>query len=248
MSWHNSISSFTAFSPRLLSTSAGMLSIPSVLLLFISLMAARTSSLRISGPRSSLTSFVNSSVISMGLFLLQYRSSTYSFHHPLTSLGSCSSTPSLYSVPQFPYLMSFCLSSFSLFHTLCRIFPFSAFPLALDIVLPTTALLLFPLFFLTYCLISCIPVCPFLYFDVSTFFFLPYPVSFPLSPKACGEVVLSGIPQQPLSPSEWPPLKLSIVPLLCLPFSSLCCLQFSVIVRLLSPLDFLYPIFSYVGF
>src|SRR6218665_1439028 len=44
MSWHNSISSFTAFSPRLLSTSAGMLSIPSVLLLFISLMAARTSS------------------------------------------------------------------------------------------------------------------------------------------------------------------------------------------------------------
>src|SRR6218665_495854 len=41
---------------------------------------------------------------------------------------------------------------------------------------------------------------------------------------------------------------LSIVPLLCLPFSSLCCLQFSVIVRLLSPLDFLYPIFSSVGY
>src|SRR6218665_3568236 len=189
-----------------------MLSIPSVLLLFISLMAARTSSLRISGPRSSLTSFVNSSVISMGLFC-----SDIDLPHILSIVlllpWGLVAALHPYPVPQFPYLMSFCLSSFSLFHTLCRIFPFSAFPLALD----TTALLLFQLFFLTYCLISCIPVCPFLYFDVSTFFFLPYPVSFPLSPKACVEVVLSGIPQRPLSPSEWPPLKLSIVPLLCLP-------------------------------
>src|SRR6218665_3034333 len=146
-----------------------MLSIPSVLLLFISLMAARTSSLRISGPRSSLTSFVNSSVISMGLFC-----SDIDLPHILSIVlllpWGLVAALHPYPVPQFPYLMSFCLSSFSLFHTLCRIFPFSAFPLALDIVLPTTALLLFPLFFLTYCLISCIPVWPFLYFDVSIFF------------------------------------------------------------------------------
>src|SRR6218665_843407 len=142
---------------------AGMLSIPSVLLLFISLMASRTSSLRISNPRSSLTSFFNSSDIYMGLFLLIYRSSTYSFHRPLTSLGSCSSTPSL-SCTAISLPDVFLLVIFSLFHTLCRIFPFFEFPLALDIVLPTTALLLFPLFFLTYCLISRIPVWPFLYF------------------------------------------------------------------------------------
>src|SRR6218665_3964578 len=177
---------------------AGMLSIPSVLLLFISLMASRTSSLRISNPRSSLTSFVNSSDIYMGLFL--HRSSTYSFHRPLTSLGSCSSTPSL-SCTAIPLPDVFLLVIFFTFHTLCRIFPFSAFPLALDIVLPTTALLLFPLFFLIYCLISCIPVWPFLYFDVSTLFFLPYPVSFPLSPNAFGDVILSGIQKLPLSPS-----------------------------------------------
>src|SRR6218665_2916965 len=134
-----------------------MLSIPSVLLLFISLMAARTSSLRISGSRSSLTSFVNSSVISMALF-----SSDIDLPHILSIVlllpWGLVAALHPYPLPQFSYLMSFCLSTFSLFHTLCRIFPFSAFPLALDIVLPTTALLLFPLFFLIYCLISCIPV------------------------------------------------------------------------------------------
>src|SRR6218665_2879593 len=169
MSWHNSISSFTAFSPRLLSTSAGMLSIPSVLLLFISLMAARNSSLRISGPRSSLTSFVYSSVFSFGLFFFCFDIDLpYILSIVLLLPWGLLAALHPYPVPQFPYLMSFCLSSFSLFHTLCRIFPFSAFPLALDVVLTTTALLLFPLFFLTYCLIFILEHSPLISYIMST--------------------------------------------------------------------------------
>src|SRR6218665_935627 len=166
-----------------------MLSIPSVLLLFISLMAARTSSLRISGSRSSLTSFVNSSVISMGLFC-----SDIDLPHILSIVlllpWGLVAALHPYRVPQFPYLMSFCLSSFSLFHTLCRIFPFSAFPLALTLFSPPL-LSCFSVVLFNLLLIFFIPVLPFLFLAVSPFFFFPYPVSFPLSPKACGEVVLS---------------------------------------------------------
>lgn len=89
VSWHRFMNSICYLSPRYFNICASVLSIPSDLLIFNSVLAASTSSFSTSGSMSSVLSGMHLSYRSLGLFPLIYRSITCSFHWPVTSLASC---------------------------------------------------------------------------------------------------------------------------------------------------------------